>query len=279
MDKKVTIPHILSRKGKEKITMVTAYDYITARLADTAGIDIILVGDSMANVVYGHGTTLQLELSDIIKHTNIVSSHIKTPLLVADMTFGSFHINTDRTVENAIKLIKYGHAEAVKIEGGSRSKLASIEKLTEHSIPVMGHIGLTPQSVHSFGGYAVRGKSLEEAKNIYNQAKDIESAGAFSIVLEGIPSELSRLITQNISIPTIGIGAGIDCDGQVLVIYDLLGFTDNPVPKFVKKYENLWEKSLKALNLYIDDVKESRFPDREHSYNLKNFEIKDIIGE
>jgi len=276
MDNKITIPYITAQKGKAKITMVTAYDYITARLAETAGIDIILVGDSMANVVYGHATTLQLELCDMIKHTRIVSDHIKGPLLVADMTFGSFHINTDKTVENAVSLMKYGRAEAVKLEGGTRSKLLAIEKLTEHSIPVMGHIGLTPQSVHSFGGYSVRGKSLNEAKSIYNQAKDIEKAGAFSIVLEGIPSELSRLITENISIPTIGIGAGIDCDGQVLVIHDLLGLTDKPVPRFVKKYDNLWERGLKALESYISDVRNSRFPEKEHCYFIKNLDINQI---
>lgn len=278
MVKKVTIPYILSRKAKEKIAMLTAYDYITAKLADRAGIDIILVGDSMANVVFGHQTTLSIELDDIIRHTCIVSQHIERPLLIADMTFGTFHVNTDISVENAVKLVKYGNAEGVKIEGGTCSKVKIIKKLVESDIPVMGHIGLTPQSVHSFGGFSMQGKTEKEAEKIYRQALNIADAGAFAIVLEGVPADLGRLITENISIPTIGIGAGVYCDGQVLVIHDLLGLTDRPVPKFVKKYENLYERGLSAVEKYIKEVKEGSFPSKEHSYFQKAYKTDLLRG-
>lgn len=279
MCNKITIPSVVSRKNKSKITMITAYDYITAKLAEAAGIDIILVGDSMANVVYGYSTTLELELSDIIRHSRIVASHISNPLLVADMTFGSFHINADETLKNAVDLIKYGKAEAVKIEGGTRSKLLAVERLSENSIPVMGHIGLTPQSVHSFGGYTIRGKTQDEARSIFNQAKDLANAGVFAVVLEGIPTDLSRLITDSIPVPTIGIGAGVHCDGQVLVIYDLLGLTDHPLPKFVKKYANLYEKGLEAVKSYVSEVREGKFPSKEHSYNIRGLDLNSIKGE
>lgn len=276
MEHKITIPHIMSMKNKTKITMITAYDYITSRLAEESGIDIVLIGDSMANVIYGHDTTLKMDMNDLIRHSSIVAKHTKTPLLVGDMPFGSFHVNIDQTVENAIKLIKYGNVESVKIEGGSPSRLRIIEKLIDSSIPVMGHIGLTPQSVHSFGGLSVQGRSQKDAQMIFDQAKDLEKSGVYAIVLEGIPESLSKLITESINIPTIGIGAGVNCDGQVLVIHDLLGFTDKPVPKFVKKYENLWEKSLSAIKTYIREVKDSDFPSKDYAYQSKKIDIDRI---
>jgi len=269
---KVTVPDLLQRKTlaagsqNKKITCLTAYDYPTARLVDEAGVDVVLVGDSLAMVMLGHDSTLPLTLDEALHHTKAVRRGVARALVVADMPYGSYHGDISESLRNAMRFVKEAGAEAVKIEGGER-RLELIARLTEAEIPVMGHIGLTPQSVNALGGYRVQGKTPNAAEQVLRDARAVEAAGAFSIVLEAIPRELAAEITKAVRIPTIGIGAGPDCDGQVLVLHDLLGLTFQNPPKFARRYANVGEAVSKAVREYCADVESGRFPTDAESYH------------
>jgi 3-methyl-2-oxobutanoate hydroxymethyltransferase len=272
---KVTVPSILERKSAvssqnsppARITCLTAYDYPTARLLDEAGVDILLVGDSLAMVVLGYESTLPVTLEEMLHHTRAVRRGTHHALLVADMPYGSFHDDPMNAVRNAVRFVKEAGAEAVKIEGGER-RMDMIARLVEAEIPVMGHIGLTPQSVNAFGGFRVQGKTEEAGDQLLRDARAVEAAGAFAIVLESIPRELAAKITAELRIPTIGIGAGPDCDGQVLVINDLLGLSFGHQPKFTRRYANVGEIISRAAAEYCRDVQQGRFPSDQESYHL-----------
>lgn len=252
----------------EKISAVTAYDYPTARLASDAGIDLILVGDSLGMVLQGHANTLTVTMDQMIYHTSLVARAEPRSLVVSDMPYQSFHVNVEKSVENACRCVKEGGAEAVKLEGG-RKRFKVIEALLDAEIPVLAHLGLTPQSVHQLGGFKVQGKLQEKAREIYRDAMDLEQLGVFAIVLESIPQELAEKISSSLRIPTIGIGAGRHCDGQVLVFPDLVGFTSLYLPKFVRRYADTHALWLAALQRYIGDVQSGDFPNEEESYHLK----------
>lgn len=255
------------KHGQRKITALTAYDYPSARLVDEAGIDIILVGDSLSNVVLGYENTLAVTLDEMLVLTRAVRRGAKRALVVGDMPFGTYHVSPEQSLISAIRYIKEGGVEAVKIEGGApRAKL--VEQLVENEIPVMGHIGLTPQSLHKMGGYKVQGKTLDAAQRLMDDALALEYAGAFALVLEGIPVEIAQIITDRLAIPTIGIGAGPYCDGQILVYSDLLGLTFGHQPKFVRKYADLKATISAALQTYITDVKTGCFPDDSETYHM-----------
>ncbi|NLW43733.1 MAG: 3-methyl-2-oxobutanoate hydroxymethyltransferase [Syntrophomonadaceae bacterium] len=265
---RVTTAVLKEKKQKgEKITMLTAYDYATAMLLDQAGIDVALVGDSVGNVILGFENTLAVTMDDMVHHTKAVVRGVKNTMVVGDMPFLSYHISIPESVRNAGRLIQEGGAQAVKLEGG-RERVDVIKAILDAEIPVMGHIGLTPQSVHQFGGFKVQGRDLETAKRLIEDAKALERAGVFSIVLEGVPAALAKIITEEVTIPTIGIGAGPHCDGQVLVINDMLGLTQGHVPKFVKKFANLHPLMLEGIKAYIDEVKAGTFPAEEHCYSI-----------
>jgi 3-methyl-2-oxobutanoate hydroxymethyltransferase len=264
---KITVPLILERKLRgEKITCLTAYDYPTARLVDEAGIDMILVGDSLAQVVLGYDSTIPVTLEEMLHHLRAVRRATRRALLIADLPYGAYHVKEEETLRASIRCLKEGGAEAVKIEGGKK-RAALIRRLVEAEIPVMAHIGLTPQSVHSFGGYRVQGKTLESAMQLLTDAEAVEDAGAFALVLEGIPRELAALITGRLSIPTIGIGAGPDCDGQVLVVHDLLGLSFQPRAKFVRAYADLAAALRDAFARFRDDVLAGHYPNDAESYH------------
>lgn len=264
-EQKVTTATIRERKTKrEKITMLTAYDYATAIALDESGVDVILVGDSLGMVVLGYDSTLPVTMEDMLHHTKAVARGTKRALVIADMPFLSYQISQEKAIYNAGRFLQEAGAHGVKLEGGM--EIADlIRKITSIGIPVMGHLGLTPQSVHQLGGYKIQGKEDAAAKKIMEGAKAIEEAGAFSIVLECVPAPLAKEITQFVSIPTIGIGAGADCDGQVLVINDMLGMFERFTPKFVKRYCNLHAQMKESVRQYIDEVKSGAFPDEEHS--------------
>lgn len=258
---------IRKKKDGEKIVALTAYDFLTASLLDKIGVDITLVGDSLGMVVQGHENTLSVTIDDMVYHTKCVSRAIKNSLLVSDMPFLSYHISNEDALRNAGKLIQKGSAQAVKLEGGA-NVVPAIEKIVSAGIPVMGHIGLTPQDILSMGGYFVQGKDNKTGKKIIQDAKALEQTGIFALVLECIPTELAQEITKSISIPTIGIGAGSECDGQILVTHDLIGLFEKFKPKFVKRYLNLHDDVEKALNIYAKEVREGKFPGKEHSFFL-----------
>jgi 3-methyl-2-oxobutanoate hydroxymethyltransferase len=260
---KVTVPSI--KKGR-KITAVTAYDFTFAEIVDEAGIDIVLVGDSLGCVIKGEGNTLGVTLDEVIYHTKSVSRGLKRSLLVADMPFLSYQVSVDQGIESCGLVIKEGRAEAVKLEGGV-AVAPLIEKLSSFDIPVMGHVGLTPQSVHRMGGYKVQGK--ENRKKIIDDARAVESSGAFSVVLEGIPSDLAAEITSKLKIPTIGIGAGAQCDGQILVLYDLLGLSGGTPPKFVRRFADLRERAINAIKGYAEAVEKHEFPAESETYYVR----------
>jgi 3-methyl-2-oxobutanoate hydroxymethyltransferase len=265
---KITTRTFIEKKKRgEKIVLVTAYDYPTALLADEVGMDGILVGDSLGMVIQGHDTTLPVTVEEMLYHTKIVRRAVKNALLITDMPFLSFQISKEDAIRNCGRMIKEGGAEAVKLEGGKRV-VPLVRSLVEMGIPVMGHIGLTPQSVHIFGGYKVRGKIKEEIEVLKEDALILEEAGVFSLVLEGIPMEVAKEITDSLKIPTIGIGAGPFTDGQVLVFHDLVGFYEGEKPKFVKEYANIASIIKEALSRYIEEVKSGKFPDEAHSYRL-----------
>lgn len=260
--KRVTVPAIRAMKSQQRIGMLTAYDYPSARAVDTAGADIILVGDSLGMVVLGYPDTLSVTVDDMIHHTRAVARGVNHALIVGDMPYLSYHVSIEETVQNAGRFIQAG-AQAVKIEGGKPSRIKTIEALIDAEIPVMGHIGLTPQSVNALGGFKVQGKGSEEARRLIEEAIALEGAGCFAIVLECVPTELASFITERLSIPTIGIGAGPSCDGQVLVFHDVLGLYDEMKPKFVRQYARLGEEMQKALTAFLEDIRAGRFPDEK----------------
>ena len=264
---KISAPLISDRKLRgEKITCLTAYDYPTARLVDEAGIDLILVGDSLGQVVLGYESTIPVTVEEMLHHLRAVRRGTQRALLVVDLPYGSYHPSEEEGLRTAIRFFKEGGAEAVKIEGGKK-RMGLIRRLVEAEIPVMGHIGLTPQSVRAFGGYRVQGKTIESANDALADAQAVEDAGAFSIVLEGIPRELAAIITRRLRIPTIGIGAGPECDGQVLVIHDLLGLSFQAQPKFVRAYADLTQTARDALVRFRNDVLVGRYPSDRESYH------------
>ncbi len=268
---KLTVPKIAGRKvrdGADALAMVTAYDAPGARAASEAGIDIILVGDSVAMVVLGYDDTLQVTVDDIAHHTRAVARANPNCLIVGDLPWMSFHVSVEETVRNAASLIRAG-AQCVKLEGG-RKRIPMVEALIDAEIPVMGHVGLTPQSMHAMGGFKVQGRQAEAALELIEDAKALQHAGCFAIVLEGIPVKVAEAITEAIDVPTIGIGAGPHCDGQVLVYHDLLGIEDRFVPKFVRRYADLKTATIDALSAYADDVRSGAFPNDEESYHLSD---------
>jgi len=264
---KITLKTVLGMKKRgEKIAMLTAYDYQTALLVDRAGVELILVGDSLGMVVLGYENTIPVTIEEIIHHTKAVARGRRRAFLVGDLPFMSYQASVEDAVRNAGRLIEEGGAEAVKLEGGRRME-AVLKAILGADIPVMGHIGLTPQSLHQFGGYRIQGRDDESAERLFDDALFLDEVGCFSMVLEGIPWRLAKRITEAVSIPTIGIGAGVHCDGQVLVINDLLGMMDDFTPKFVKRYADVGKVISEAVGDYIKEVKEGRFPDDAHSYD------------
>ncbi|AQS57916.1 3-methyl-2-oxobutanoate hydroxymethyltransferase [Desulforamulus ferrireducens] len=255
--------------------MLTAYDYPMATLVDASGIDAILVGDSLGNVMLGYDSTVPVTMDDMIHHLRAVVRGTKRAMVVGDMPFLSYHISREEAVRNAGRLMQEGLAQAVKLEGGIEVA-ETVRAITNAGIPVMGHLGLTPQSVYQMGGFKVQGKGEEAARKLISDAKCLEEAGVFAIVLECIPQQLAKLITESLSVPTIGIGAGVHCDGQVLVIHDLLGFHSDFKPKFVKQYANLKEQIIEACRQYTKEVKDKSFPGQEHVFNMAEEELKKL---
>ena len=267
---RVTTATLRDKKAKqEKISMLTSYDYSTAGLVDQAGLDMILVGDSLGMVVLGYENTLAVTMDDMVHHTRAVVRGTQNAMVVADMPFLSYHVSIEETVRNAGRFIQEGGAQAVKLEGGVE-RVDAVKAILDAQIPVMGHIGLTPQSVNQFGGFKVQGKDLETARKLLRDAQALDKAGVFSVVLECVPSALAKKITEEVSVPTIGIGAGPDCDGQVLVINDMLGMYSGHVPKFVKKYINLQPLIIEALKSYKKEVEEGSFPGPEHGFTISD---------
>jgi 3-methyl-2-oxobutanoate hydroxymethyltransferase len=261
---RLTVPEILQMKKREKIVMVATYDYLTATLVEEAGTDVILVGDSVANVMLGYESTLPVTMEEMLHHTRAVARAVKRCLVVGDMPFLSYQANEGEAIRNAGRFLKEGGAQAVKLEGGGEVA-GKVRAIVEHGIPVMGHLGLTPQKVHQLGGYRVVGREEEVAERLMEEAKELEEAGIFSLVLECVPWQLAKRLTEELRVPTIGIGAGPYCDGQVLVLHDLVGLTPR-LPKFVKRYANLREEMLRCLREFREEVKGGRFPTLEQSY-------------
>lgn len=265
---KVSAPSLRSSKQRgERLVCLTAYDYPTARIVDEAGIDVILVGDSLGNVVLGYGNTVPVTLDEILIHLKAVRRAVQRALLVADMPYGTFHTGDDDAVRNALRLVKEGGAEAIKLEGGHK-RVHLVKRLVDEEISVMGHIGLTPQSINQLGAYRVQGKTAQAAQQLIDDAKAMEDAGAFAVVLEVVPREIAKLITESISIPTIGIGAGVHCDIQVLVLHDMLGLGFGKQARFVRPYANLREVMTDAVTRYADDVRNGTYPSHAESYGL-----------
>lgn len=267
MDGKVTVPDVMARKGGEKLTMVTAYDVPTSRIASEAGADMVLVGDSLANAILGYESTLKVDLDVMIHHTAAVARSQPRSLLVGDMPWMSYHISVEEAVRNAGRMVREGGAEAIKLEGG-RKRLPVVEAILQAEIPVMGHLGLTPQSVHTMGGYRVQGKAVEDARDMIVDALALADTGVFAIVLEGIPDVLAGIITKEVPVPTIGIGAGPETDGQVLVFHDVLGMHDGRMPKFVRRYGDLKGQAVEALQRFFADVQSGEFPSDEETYHM-----------
>lgn len=273
--KKVTVNDILAMKGKQKITMLTAYDYPMAALVDRAGIDMVLIGDSLANVVLGLKSTTEVGMTEMIYHSKAVSRAVTRALVIGDMPFDSYQVNPEDCVKNARRFVDEAKCDGVKLEWFDRC-LEVTEKIVKAGIPVVGHIGLTPQTADKIGGFKVQGKDAEAAKRLIKQAEDLAELGCFAIVLECVPDKIAQMITEKIKIPTIGIGAGKYTDGQVLVIHDALGLFERYTPKFVKKYINLSPMILEALQQYKKDVVEGSYPGPEHSFSIKDEELKKL---
>lgn len=266
VNERITIPELIKRKATgRKLTMLTAYDVPFAEIVDEAGIDIVLVGDSLGVVVQGHETTLPVTLEQMLYHTRLVTRAVTRALVVADMPFLSYQVSRGEAIRNAGRFLQEAGAAAVKLEGG-RHVAETIEALTRAEIPVMAHLGMTPQAYHRLGGYRVQGRDEVSAERLLAEAKTVEAAGAFALVLESIPSQLAQRVTELAAIPTIGIGAGPGCDGQVLVLHDLLGLFDKFTPKFVRRYAHLRDEALSAVRRYKEDVEQGRFPTREEGY-------------
>lgn len=277
--KKVTTTTLLQKKQKgDPITMLTAYDYPTALAEDQAGMDVILVGDSLGMVVLGHQNTLPVTMDDMLRHSKAVSRGSKFALLVGDMPFMSYQVSTQEAVRNAGRFLQEGGMEAVKLEGG-RERLDAVRSIVGAGIPVMGHLGLTPQSVNVLGGFRPQGKSAVAGRRLLEDALLLEEAGCFSLVLESVPARLAAFVTSRLSIPTLGIGAGIGCDGQVLVTHDLLGLFDRFTPKFVKKYANFHGEMQRAFSEYLHDVRAREFPGPEHSIEMDDVEWQRFLDE
>lgn len=272
---KITISDILSLKGKRKITMLTAYDYPIASLVDRAGIDMILVGDSLANVVLGLDSTTSVGMTEMLHHAKAVTRAVKQALVIGDMPYASYQINPQESVKNARRFIDEANCRAIKLEWFAQCPSVTKE-IVQAGIPVMGHIGLTPQTAQNIGGFKVQGKDAEAARRLIEQAQELEALGCFAIVLECVPDKIAGMITKKLKIPTIGIGAGLDCDGQVLVINDMLGLFERYTPKFVKKYLNLSGLILKAIEDFKDEVIQQKFPAPEHSFSIKEEELKKL---
>ncbi len=272
---KITIP-ILHKKKKhgEKISALTASDYPIAKIVDQSGVDLILVGDSLGMVVLGYENTIPVTMEEMIHHTKAVTRAVKRAFVVSDMPYFSFHLTKEETITNASRFLKEAGAHAVKIEGASEKRLGLIKDMIEAEIPVMGHVGLMPQSIHHLGRFKVEGKNGKDAKGIIEDALNLQKAGVFSVILECIPMELARIVTEKLDIPTIGIGAGPYCDGQILVFHDLVGFSNGYLPKFVKRYVHLHDVLSQAIGEYCLDVRKGVFPDDSHSYHLKS---KDVL--
>lgn len=265
---KVYLPAIRAAKeAGEKLICLTAYDYPTARIVDEAGVDMILVGDSIGNVIHGYGNTIPVSLDEITSACIAVKRGTEHAMVIADMPFGTYHLNEDDSVRNALRLMKYGGAEAVKLEGG-RNRVPLVKRLVDEEIPVVAHIGLTPQSVYKMGGYRVQGRTADQAKRLIEDAKMLEDAGAFAIVLELVPREVAAMITEQLEISTIGIGAGSSCDIQVLVLHDLMGMTFGRQPRFVRQYANLREVMTDAITRWSTDVRSGAYPNESESYGL-----------
>jgi 3-methyl-2-oxobutanoate hydroxymethyltransferase len=276
---KVTILDVQAKKDKgQPITMVTAYDYPTAVMADRAGIDIVLVGDSLAMVVLGHENTVSVTMEEMLHHCRAVARGAKRPLLVGDMPFMSYHLSTAQAVENAGRFLKEGHMDVVKLEGG-QERAQVVRAIVEAGIPVMGHIGLTPQTISMLGGFRTQGRTVGAALRLIDDALALEKAGCFSLLLEAIPARVATLITDKLKIPTIGIGAGAGTDAQVLVLHDMLGMFDRFTPKFVKKYADFFEIGTKALQQYKQDVEQKVFPASEYVFTMKDDVYKALLAE
>ena len=275
-DRKLTIPYIRNRKNATPIAEVTAYDYPWARLADQAGMDIVLVGDSLGMVVLGYTDTVSVTMEEMIHHTRAVVRGVEHALVVTDMPFGSCSSSIPAAIDNAVRILKEGRADAVKVEGGV-TMAKTVAAMVAAGIPVQGHIGLTPQTATSLGGFKVQGKSAQAARQLIDDALALEAAGCFSIVLEAIPAPLAEHITGRLAIPTIGIGAGPDCDGQVLVIHDLVGLYDRFTPKFVKQYARINEPVGEALRQYREEVQNRAFPTAAHSFTMKAEEMDRLL--
>ena len=277
--KKITVPAIRAMKGVSRIGMLTAYDYPSAKVADAAGADILLVGDSLGMVVLGYPDTLSVTVEDMLHHTRAVARGAKTSLIVGDMPYLSYHVSVEESVRNAGRFVQAG-AHAVKIEGAKPSRIKVIEAIRDAEIPVMGHIGLTPQSVNALGGFKLQGKNAEDARRLIDEAVALERAGCFAVVLECVPSELAAMITEQITVPTIGIGAGPSCDGQVLVFHDVLGIYDGHTPKFVRQYAHIAEDMQQALENYLADVRGGTFPDevKESFHMASDEELKRLYA-
>jgi 3-methyl-2-oxobutanoate hydroxymethyltransferase len=277
--KRVTAPAVKAMKSKDRVGMITAYDYPSAKAADAAGADVILVGDSLGMVVLGYPDTLGVTVADMLHHTRAAARGTQRALLVGDMPYLSYHVSIEESVRNAGEFIRAG-AHAVKIEGGKTQRIKTIEAILDAEIPVMGHIGLTPQSVNALGGFKLQGKNIDDARRLMDEAVALDHAGCFSMVLECVPSELAAMITERVSVPTIGIGAGPHCDGQVLVFHDLLGLYDNHTPKFVRRYANLGDQMRTAIAQYLDDIRAGRFPnDETESFHMANAEeLRSLYG-
>lgn len=268
MAHKTVLDLLKLKAGSQKITMITAYDYTMARLVDSAGVDVVLVGDSVGMVFQGHADTLSVTLDDMIYHARCVSRGLKQAHLTVDLPFMSYQISPAQALESAGRLVKEGHAQSVKLEGGARSAV-QIQAIVDAGIPVVGHVGLTPQSIHALGGYRVQGRGQEARQKLIDDAMAVEEAGAFMIVLEMVPAHLAAELQQVLNIPTIGIGAGADCDGQVLVSNDLLGFDGSFQPRFVKRYAELEQPMIAAVEKYISEVRSGLFPTIDHSFGGK----------
>jgi len=275
MSKRVTVPDVMAAKGRRKLSMLTAYDYPTALLVDRSGMDMILVGDSLAMVVLGHEDTLSVGMTEMLHHTRAVARAVERALVIGDMPFMSYQVSIEQAVLNAGRFLQEGRAQAVKLEGGARV-VPQARAMVAAGIPVQGHIGLTPQSAAQMGGFKVQGKSAEAAKILIEDAQALSEAGCFSIVLEAIPAPIAARITASVPIPTIGIGAGPDCDGQVLVIHDVLGLFERFRPRFVKQYAQLGQEMLKALTQYREEVEQGLFPGPEHGFTMKEEELAKV---
>jgi 3-methyl-2-oxobutanoate hydroxymethyltransferase len=277
--KKVTVPTIRAMKGSSRIGMLTAYDYPSGKIADAAGADVILVGDSLGMVVLGYPDTLSVTVDDMLHHTRAVVRGAKTSLIVGDMPYLSYHLSVEESVRNAGRFVQAG-AHAVKIEGAKASRIKVVEAILDAEIPVMGHIGLTPQSLNTLGGFKLQGKNADDARRLLDEAVALERAGCFSLVLECVPSELAAMITDQITIPTIGIGAGPSCDGQVLVFHDVLGIYDGHTPKFVRQYAHVAQDMQQALEQYLADVRDGSFPDevKESFHMASDEELKRLYA-